>query len=217
MQPERKLYNVELKSMDEESGPEWGYFEGYANTWEKDRYNDIIEPGAFSKTIQEYKGRRALFYMHETDDLDCLLGDITEMREDQKGLFVKGRVSLGTDGKREAWKMVKEGVISLMSIGLEVIKKQIIEEAGEWTRRIKELRLNEISLIPIGLAVNLESEITAVKGLQNAIKNYGDDPAFLQYITAYKPGASTLQSKPEKPLVKGFHQLLQEKLQIGGK
>ena len=68
-------------------------FEGYAATWDKDLVDDIIYPGAFTKSIQEAfpAGKIKILWQHYEP-----LGMPLEMKEDSYGLFVKGKVSNGS-------------------------------------------------------------------------------------------------------------------------
>lgn len=63
--------------------------EGYGSTWDIDLEFDVIAPGAFKNTISRInEGRQPsvkLYYEHRTP-----IGQFTELREDSKGLYVKG-------------------------------------------------------------------------------------------------------------------------------
>ena len=77
---EYKAFKFELESSDES-----GEFSGYAAVFgNRDSGDDIIEKGAFSKTIREDFDRIKILALHN----DCWLpvGKPLELREDGKGL-----------------------------------------------------------------------------------------------------------------------------------
>lgn len=110
-----------------------------------DSYNDIVEPGAFTKTLNEMRDRICLCYQH---DIHMPIGKMMEMHEDNKGLYFKARISDAEEGIKQK---IKEGILKEFSIGYSTIKYEM-EEKGEGMRPIchlKEVKLWEISLVTI--------------------------------------------------------------------
>lgn len=161
MNMERKIVKFEVKDVDEEIG----VFSGYAATFTNrpDRYGDIIEPGAFSKTIIEGKNQIKILWQHNTNEP---IGKPLELLEDSKGLWVKGKLSLGVQRAREVLSLMKDGVITEMSIGYDTVKQ-------EWSggiRHLKEARLHDVS--PVCFAANPAAMIISVK----KATSFGDLP-----------------------------------------
>ena len=137
-------------------------FEGYAATWDKDLVDDIIHPGAFTKSIQEAfpAGRIKILWQHYDP-----IGMPLEMKEDNYGLYVKGKVSKTRLGD-EALELMKDGVVSSMSIGFNIpYGKSEIDEDG--IRHIREVKLKEFS--PVTFPANEAAIITGVKDIENAL------------------------------------------------
>lgn len=137
--------------------------EGYAATWDRDQTNDIIHKGAFTKSIQEAfpAGRIKMLWQHYDP-----LGMPIEMREDDTGLYVKGRVSrtqLGDD----ALELMRDRVVDRMSIGF-VIPKDKATWSDDGTRHIHEIKLLEFS--PVTFPANEAALITGVKSLREQIQ-----------------------------------------------
>ena len=133
--------------------------EGYAATWDLDQANDIIQKGAFTKTISEglQSKRIKMLWQH-----DAPLGMPSEMFEDDKGLYVKGKVSRTQLGD-EALELMRDGVVDRMSIGFSIPK----DKSGftpEGVRLISEVKLFEFS--PVTFPANEAAHILAVKSLQ---------------------------------------------------
>lgn len=182
---ESKIFVSEIKAVSDESTDSKGIFEGYANTFDNlDLVDDIVHKGAFKKTLKESK-KRALFFMHKTDDINSLLGTAVDLKEDDTGLKMKGEVDLESEQGKRAFRLIKSGVIDRMSIGFQIIKADYEEIKGKFIRHIKEMKLFEISLIPIGMAANEQSLITGVKNtddILSIIKDKSNDPEFVKKV-----------------------------------
>lgn len=133
--------------------------EGYGSIFGNvDSYNDIIEPGAFSKTLNEMRDRIALCYQH---DIYRPIGKFLELKEDNKGLYFKARIS---DAEPDIKQKITEGILKEFSIGYSTIKYEM-EERGENMRPIchlKEVKLYEISLVTI--AANDKAGLLSISG-----------------------------------------------------
>jgi HK97 family phage prohead protease len=158
---------VEIKSYEfKESNinAEKREFEGYASTWSEDLVGDVINRGAFTKSIQESfpKGRIKVLWQHMEP-----LGMPTEMYEDDKGLFVKGKISKTRLGD-EAIELMKDGVIDSMSIGFRIPQNKSTYDQETGVRFINEVMLHEFSLVTF--PANPEAIVTGVKSITESIR-----------------------------------------------
>jgi uncharacterized protein len=120
---------------------------GYAATWDLDQVNDVIEKGAFSRTLkqrgpaahEEGRNRIKVLWQH-----DQPIGIPLEMEEDEKGLFIRARISKTVLGD-EALTLIRDGVVDRMSIGFDIVRREFDEDTG--VRRIKEIKLFEFSFV----------------------------------------------------------------------
>lgn len=134
--------------------------EGYAAYFGNiDSYGDIIENGAFSKTLKENAGRVKVLWQHDTNEP---IGKPVAMEQDSKGLYIKAKISM-TDTGRKAMELMRDGVIDEMSIGYDIIK----DEYKGKNRMLKELRLWEFS--PVTFAANEKAKITSAKSLSELL------------------------------------------------
>lgn len=155
---ETKDFMFDIKSVEDN-----GIVEGYAAVFgNKDLGNDIIDPGAFKKTINERKNVPLLWY-HQPPEV---LGLVFEMEEDNKGLKSRSQINLDTQLGREKFSLIRQGAIKGMSIGFEAIK----ETWDGTVRRLKEIRLWEISLVTFPM--NPLAQVTGIK----AVVPYQDLP-----------------------------------------
>ncbi len=134
-------------------------FTGYASKFGNiDLHGDIIEKGAFAKTIQERMPKKAIKVLWQHMDP---LGMPEVLEEDESGLYVEGRISKTRLGD-EAMTLMDDGVVDGMSIGYDVVKDEFDDQHG--IRRLKELKLYEVSVVTWG--ANPEAMVTNVKHLQ---------------------------------------------------
>lgn len=138
---ERLIVPCELKSVDESQRR----FEGYGSVFGTlDSYADVVAPGAFKRSLKDWKTKKrapALLWQHDTASP---IGVYEEMREDETGLYVKGRLSDVQRG-REAYTLLSDGALSGLSIGFRTLKSSMDEETG--IRTLTELELWEVSLV----------------------------------------------------------------------
>ena len=136
-----------------------GVFEGYASTFGNvDQGMDVMERGAFRKSLAS--GRKVkLLWQHDTSKV---IGVPMELREDERGLYIKGRLLKDIAQAREAMALMRAGAIDSMSIGYRTIKA--IPEAGGRVRKLIEVDLFEASLITFPM--NEMARITDVKSIR---------------------------------------------------
>lgn len=172
---ERKSFPFELEEKDGVDVEERlikGYFAVCGNFDGK----DIIDKGAFKKTLQEQGHRVKSFWIH---DFHEPIGKPLELKEVPRGklpqrlleraedatggLYAELKISRTRRGD-EALTLAKDGVLDEGSIGFDSIKdKETWEEREDGTqvRHIRELKLFDVS--PVPLAMNPAAIITDVK------------------------------------------------------
>lgn len=156
---EYKSFKFELESADES-----GEFSGYAAVFgNKDSGGDIIEKGAFSKTIREDFDRIKILSQHT--DCELPIGKPLELREDDKGLFIRGKISDTAKG-RDIQTLMKDGVLNELSIGYNTVEFDYDSEQG--VRRLKEIKLWEVSIVT--WAMNDQAKIDEVKSLVEGLR-----------------------------------------------
>ena len=145
----------QISDIDENLGIVKGYGSVFGN---KDSDNDIIEKGAYKRTIKNNGSRVKYLYQH---DITKPIGKMKELYEDEKGLVFVAEVPKTTFGN-EVLELMKYGVIDENSVGIMPVKKDYDEDG---VRMIKEVKLYEISAVTI--AANDEAKILEVKGQYN--------------------------------------------------
>jgi HK97 family phage prohead protease len=139
-----------------------GVIEGYASVFGNiDLGGDVVERGAFKKTIKERvpSGSVKLMDNHKVyEGTGAVIGVVEEAKEDDYGLHFRARMS-SVPRAQDVRTKVKEKVLDSLSFGYNVIKDQFDPKTG--VRYLKELKLYEISVVIWGM--NPKAQITLAK------------------------------------------------------
>lgn len=138
-----------------------GEFEGYGSVFgNKDSHDDIVVPGAFKASLDSWreKGRLpALLWQHNMQEP---IGVYTDMKEDEHGLYVKGRLLIDDDPlAKRAHAHMKAGSLGGLSIGYMIKDWEYASEKEAWL--LKDIDLWEVSLVTF--PSNEEARISNVK------------------------------------------------------
>lgn len=140
-------------------------FEAYASTFGNvDSDQDIILPGAFTKTIAEaFPAKRVkVLWQHNWAQP---IGLPTVMLQDSKGLFTEtelGRSTLARDAAND----VEDGIVDRLSIGFWIPAGKSARRP-DGVREISEVALMEYSLVTF--PANDQAIITGVKSLREMV------------------------------------------------
>lgn len=135
-----------------------GEFSGYASVFGiVDEGMDVVERGAFTKSLAERKPK--MLWQH---DKTKIIGVWDEVKEDERGLFVKGRVLKDVQQGKEAMALMKAGALDSMSIGYRTINAA--QEGSGSVRKLLEVELFEISLVTFPMLK--EAMVTDVKSIK---------------------------------------------------
>lgn len=194
-----RYFEVEIDTKAE--GDAVGVIKGYASLFgQKDRGNDVVEKGAFTKSIKGRSTNRIpMLYGHLQSSLP--IGVWTLIKEDAKGLWVEGKLAMNSEAGRQMYEVLKGGAEMGISIGYRTAVWEYDEKSS--TRSLKEVDLFEISLVPIPMLDS--ARVTQVKADQVqdepdamalALKAFTDaldnSTAELAFITALQNASASL-------------------------
>lgn len=156
-----------------------GTFKGYGSVFGVlDSYGEQVAAGAFAASLARHKAQGtmpALLWQHDTA---APIGVYTRAEEDQRGLYVEGRLALETDRGREALALLKMKALNGLSIGFVPVK-------WEWDQNQEVMTLLEIDLWEVSLvtfpanpaarvdAVKAIDQITTLKDAERALREAG--------------------------------------------
>lgn len=164
MKMEYAMLSLTVEEIKEQKsdGGNIGVFSGHLAAFAKDRTDDVFLPGAFAQSIKRHHECGRPVRMLIQHDSNFLVGGfpIEHVREDEKGLFVVGNINLDVQRGREAFSLMKQGVLTDMSIGFSINGNQGAE-FRDGIRFLKDVEIWEGSLVTE--PANVAARVTEVK------------------------------------------------------
>ncbi|HSW65405.1 MAG TPA: HK97 family phage prohead protease [Dissulfurispiraceae bacterium] len=165
---ENRNFEFRIESLADTAGT----FEGYASVFDElvPSYEEIVDRGAFKKTLKDNGGRVPIFYMHSPFELPSWLGMGTEASEDSHGLAVRGKLVIEeSETARTAWALMKLSQEVKRPAGLSIGFRTITEYMKDSLRHLKEVALAEYSLTPPGFQAAPNAGIVDVRSAIRSI------------------------------------------------
>ena len=162
----KQRMRMEIKEISAE-----GSFEGILSPYNViDDGKDMVEPGAFTKTIQEHGSEVPLLWQHKSD---VPVGKLT-LQDGPDALRVKGQLLMDLPEAQKAYLLIKARIVKGLSIGFNSVKDAV--EGG--VRHLKELRLYEGSIVTFPMAET--ALITSVKARRENKADFNTELAEVQ-------------------------------------
>ena len=188
-------FGFEVKAVNED-----GTIEGYGSVFGvKDSYADIIQRGAFDKSIKAHRENKSMPAMLWQHDTSTILGVWTEMSEDANGLKLKGKLAMDTVKGKEAHALLKMGALNGLSIGFMTKQAQYDEKTE--IRTLTEVEIWETSIVTF--PANTKARVTHVKSademqtLKDAERILRDSGFSKQDALAFVSRVKTLSSRSD--------------------
>lgn len=159
------------------------FIEGYASTIDIDRSGDVVPKSVWEAGIQNYLKNPIILAQHDYDDP---IGRMTEYKVDDKGLWVKARISSAAE---EVFGLIKDKILTAFSIGFRILDAEYNSAAEVFV--IKELELVEISVVSVPCNQN------TLFDLSKAFESEKDYKEFKQQFAPKGDSAKGLESKTE--------------------
>lgn len=151
---------TEIKVVDEANGIIEAYVSIFNNV---DSYGDVVLKGAFADSIKAWFPRYPKgVWGHDWNDP---IAKTLEIREDERGLYIKGQLIMEVQRAKEAYALIKAGVMTDFSFGYEVNDYEIDFDKG--IRYLKKLTIFEWS--PVLVGANNRATLLAVKSQEQEI------------------------------------------------
>jgi HK97 family phage prohead protease len=193
MEIERKLLNLEAAEFKFDA--KTGVISGYASTFNGvDSYGDTILPGAFANTLDNRDRPVRMRWNH----FGPVIGKWVELRENQRGLFVKGELTPGHSVAEDVKASLSHGAIDGLSIGF--YPKEFEIDADSERRTIKSIDLVEVSVVEE--PADLRARVTQIKSAVEAAESIRDIEAALRDAGLSRSASQSLVAKM-KTLLRG--------------
>lgn len=161
MKNKQRQFRMAVKAVNED-----GTFEGLLSPYGNvDDGGDLVEAGAFTKTLQENGNKIPALWQHKTD---CPIGELV-LEDRADGLWCKGQLLLEIPEAKKAYLLMKAKVVKGLSIGYDTIKAQVVDGV----RHLKEVRLWEGSVVTFPM--NMLAQVTGVKTRGEAKGDFNEE------------------------------------------
>jgi HK97 family phage prohead protease len=192
----------ELKSIDDA-----GAFEGYASLFHReDLGRDVVLPGAFRASLRA-RGTSGIKMLFQHDPAEPI-GVWDEIREDGKGLYVRGRLATGVRKARDVLQLMRQGALDGLSIGFKAIRGQRDPKNG--VRRLIEVDLWEISIVTFPMLA--DARVEAASRAPPARKRLATERDFERWLTR---DAGLTRTEARAVLREGFKGLAARRVAAG--
>lgn len=152
-----------------------GTFEGILSPYGNvDGGNDVVEAGAYAKTLKDQGNTRPMLWQHKSD---TPIGQLT-LEDRADGLWCKGQLLLADSMAQRAYLFIKAGIVKGLSIGFESVKDAV--EGG--VRHLKEIKLYEGSIVTFPM--NEMALITSVKRIGESKDDFNEELSDIQLMDA---------------------------------
>jgi len=192
MQSDVSLY-LEVKEVAAD-----GTFQGVASVYGvEDLGGDIIDRGAFTKTIAE-NPVVPILWQHDSHEV---IGQ-GEVKEWQGKILLAGQIDLEDPIGQKAYRKLKAKLIKGLSIGFQAVKatfQDVTTDAGsKMVRRIQELKLWEVSIVTFPMLP--QAQVTRVKSLADdaRLKALEDKVSALSAANATPPAEPAKVEEPQR-------------------
>jgi len=198
---EKKFARADLTDVDAE-----GVFSGYASLFgEEDLGRDIVMPGAFAASLKK-RGIAGIKMLFQHDPAQPI-GVWKEIREDARGLFVRGQLMIEVARAREVLALMRAGALDGLSIGFRTLRGRT--EAVSGVRRLFEIDLWEISVVTFPMLA--DARIHSVKTGRG-----GQLPTTREFERWLLRDAGLTRSQARTVIARGFKSLSGRRDAAGG-
>jgi uncharacterized protein len=161
-----KFHELKFTGLDLKSVGVDGVFEGYASLFHReDMGHDVILPGAFRESLLK-RGAQAIKMLFQHNPAEPI-GVWDEIKEDARGLYVRGRLLPDVARAREILSLMKAGVLDGLSIGFKAVKAK--RDAKSGVRRLEKVDLWEISVVTFPMLNDARIETVKARPFADAV------------------------------------------------
>ena len=171
---ETRVFNISQLSTRAEGEEKAVAIEGYAAVFNSKTsiggwFDEVIEPGAFSRSLSDNGDIRALFNHNWDNVLGRTKSQTLELREDEKGLNFKVELP-DTSVARDLTISMERGDINQCSFGFFITDEEWNYNVEPELRTIKEFELFEISIVSIPAYDDTEASLVRSKEIGKSIE-----------------------------------------------
>lgn len=177
MPTKKGVYRAEYKALEDADGKATGQVEALVSVFNNvDLQGDRILPGAFQKSIAEWKASGdpvPVVFSHDWGDVWSHIGVVDDMRESEDGLVVKYSLDIQDNPvAAQAYRLMKRRSLKEHSFAYDIVKERTAKDGAN---ELQELKVIEVG--PTLKGANPETELIGVKGALEALADAAEEKA----------------------------------------
>lgn len=171
-----------------------GTVEGYASLFGAiDQARDMVVRGAFAQTLRQKSVQRVpMLFQHDPAEP---VGVWLELREDERGLYARGRLIPEVARGRELLALIRSGAVDGLSIGFRTVKGRI--DPRTRVRSLLAVDLWEISIVTFPLLAG--ARVHAVKDASSRRPSFARTRAETEWRAVMAGESAALAAAPRPP------------------
>ena len=200
-----KTYPARIKAAGADDGLAEGQFRALVSVFNvKDSMGDVIVPGAFTDTLEEWKASGdsiPVYWSHQMHDPDYNVGWVLDAEQTDDGLEVLAQLDLedGASPKaKQVYRLLKGRRVTQFSFAYDVTDGGPAKSAdGDEFTELRGLKLYEVGPTPIG--ANQETDLLGVKDAVALLKrgrvlSAKNESALTETLSAITAGVTSIKS-----------------------
>ena len=146
-----------FKALDDSKGEFEAIVAVFGNV---DLGGDRIVKGAFADSLKTWEGKGRpipVIFSHDWNTLSSHIGEVTEARETDEGLYVKAQLDMEDPAAAKVWRLMKRGTRAEFSFAYDILEEKLQNGANEL------LKLDIIEVGPTLKGMNPATQLLGVK------------------------------------------------------
>jgi uncharacterized protein len=162
-----KTCSAMIKAAGPNEGTEEGVFEAIVAAYNVDSVGDRIRPGAFKKTLEDWKTAGdpiPVLWAHKSDDPEYHIGHVLEAEERPEGLWVKAQIDIDDPQSKSAkvYRLLKGRRVRNFSFSYDEVSSEPAQKDDTGAKKdLLELKVYEVG--PCLIGANQQTALISVK------------------------------------------------------
>lgn len=167
-----KSVPAQIKATSDADG-EAGQFTAMVSVFNTvDSVGDVVMPGAFKADLEQWatKGNPLpVVWSHDWSDPFSHIGFVTEAKETDTGLVVKGQLDLENPKAKQVYNLLKNGRVKSWSFAYDIHDAQQAQRDGKSVQELHRLSVHEVG--PTLVGAHKDTDTVEVKSAPNVTVN----------------------------------------------
>jgi HK97 family phage prohead protease len=175
-----------VKSSNNDDSLEEGQFTAVVSVFNTvDSVGDVVLPGAFKDSLNQWSTKGSplpVVWSHDWSDPFSHIGYVTEAKETDTGLQVKGQLDLENPKAKQVYNLLKGGRVRNWSFAYDIDQARPGERNGKSVQELHQLSVHEIG--PTLVGAHKDTDTVDVKAAPNVTVNVNPPAAVAETDTA---------------------------------